>query len=83
MFRFSHQVILSSAAFGTYLNFPLILRPASTFIFKYITHITITSVKLKNMEMISRENSKLQPSINFEGSDDLVIIPLMVLNVDP
>ena len=35
------------------------------------------------MEIISRENSKLQPNINFEGSDDLVIIPLMVLNVDP
>ena len=66
-----------------YLNFPLILKPASTFIFKYITHITITSVKLKNMEMISGENSKLQPNSNFEGSDDLVIIPLMVLNVDP
>ena len=66
-----------------YLNFPLILQPASTFIFKYITHITITSVKLKNVEMISRENSKLQSNSNFEGSDDLVIIPLMVLNVDP
>ena len=33
--------------------------------------------------MISRENSKLQPNSNFEGSDDLVIIPLMVLKVDP
>ena len=66
-----------------YLNVALILQPTSTFILKYITHITITSVKLKNMEMISRENSKPQPNINFEGSDDLVIIPLMVLNVDP
>ena len=35
------------------------------------------------MEIISRVNSNPQPNINFEGSDDLVIRPLMVLNVDP
>ena len=35
------------------------------------------------MKIISRVNSNPQPNINFEGSDDLVIIPLMVLNVDP